>query len=523
MTVPHELTGRSLIGGRRAAHRGEPFRAFAPAIGAAIEPDFFSASEEEVDIAVSAAVSATPVLAASTGAERAKLLRSIADGLDAASEVLIERAHEETALPRTRLTGEVARTSGQLRFFGTLVEEGSWVMARIDTADAKRTPPKPDIRSMLRPIGPVVVFGASNFPLAFSVAGGDTASALAGGNPVIVKAHPAHPGTSEIAAHVITRAIQVCGFPVGTFSTLFDSGTRVGTALVKHPAVRAVGFTGSLRGGRALMDLAASRGHPIPVFAEMGSVNPVFILPHALRERGKTLAEGLHASFTLGGGQFCTKPGLVFLNGPAPAFIDTLRSFTQNDSSHPLLTASIANAYTKGLQAREQLQTAKGDPTGPGFSASTSLLEVDYDDFAADPGLQEELFGPITLLVHSAGAEQMLAAARGLDGNLTATILGTEKDLEEHAEMLAVLETKVGRIIFNGFPTGVEVTHAMVHGGPYPATSDGRSTSVGSLAIQRFTRPVCYQNLPQSTLPPELRDGNPLKIARLWNGQWQSA
>jgi len=298
-----ELTGRSIVAGESTQAGGASFTGYSPADGAALAPAYLSATEQDVDRAVRAAVVAAPVLAATSGKERAAFLRRVADGIDAAAQALITRANLETALPLPRLTGEVARTSGQLRLFAGLLEEGSWVNARIDTADATRTPPKPDVRSMLRPLGPVVVFGASNFPLAFSTAGGDTASALAAGNPVIFKAHPAHPGTGELVGHILSAAIEACGLPAGVFSLLFDNGIAVGSALVQHPGVRAVGFTGSFRGGRALMDLAAQRKHPIPVYAEMGSTNPVFVLPGVLAERGVELAKGLHGSFTLGGGQ----------------------------------------------------------------------------------------------------------------------------------------------------------------------------------------------------------------------------
>ena len=516
------LAGVSLIGGRAGDRHEETFRAYQPADGRATDPYFYSASDAELDEAATSAATAAPVLAASSGADRAGLLRAMADGMDRATEALVERAHLETALPRPRLTGEVARTSNQLRLFADVAAEGSWVMARIDTADPQRTPPKPDIRSMLRPLGPVAVFGASNFPLAFSVAGGDTASALAAGNPVIVKAHPAHPGTSEIAGRVLTSAIAECGFPAATFSLLFDAGTRIGAALVRHPLIRAVGFTGSFKGGRTLMDLAASRDEPIPVFAEMGSVNPVFVLPRALRERGESLAAGLHASFTLGGGQFCTKPGLVFLDTAEPGFLTKLRALTAEAPGVAMLSSGIAGTYERGLRERVGLRTAEGQRTKTGFAAQAALLETDYAAFAGYPALHEELFGPSTLLVTGTDRERMLAVARSLRGHLTATILGTDDDLREYAELISILETKVGRVIFNGFPTGVEVTHAMVHGGPYPATSDGRSTSVGSQAILRFARPVCYQNLPQHALPAELKDDNPRKILRLWNGKWQS-
>ena len=521
MSHQQNLTGVSLIAGRAGGRDGETFRAYNPADGQPIDPAYYSASEADLNAAAESAAAAAPFLAASSGADRAKLLRAMADAIDAAANDLIERAHLETALPEPRLKGEVARTSNQLRLFASVAEEGSWVMARVDTAEAQRTPPKPDIRSMLRPLGPVTVFGASNFPLAFSVAGGDTASAIAAGNPVIVKAHPAHPGTSELAGSALTKAVQQCGFPAGTFSLLFDAGTRIGSALVRHPLIRAVGFTGSFKGGRALMDLAASREQPIPVYAEMGSANPVFILPRALRERGETIAAGLHASFTLGAGQFCTKPGLVFANNPDAAFLAKLRQLTAAAPCFSLLSAGIADTYAAGLQQRSALAATTGSRQDAGFVAQAALLETNYATFAADPSLHEELFGPSTLLITGAGREDMTAAARALAGHLTASIFGTEDDLRDYPELISVLETKVGRILFNGFPTGVEVTHAMVHGGPYPATSDGRSTSVGSQAILRFARPVCYQNLPQDALPAELKDTNPRKILRLWNGVWQ--
>ncbi len=520
---PVEMSGSSLIAGTVAAERGAAFHAYSPQDGRALEPTFYSATIEDVDRAVVAATDAFAVWGSTSGKERGGLLRAIADGIDGAAASLVEQAHLETALPRPRLTGEVARTSGQLRLFAQVVEEGSWVMARVDTADTARTPPKPDVRSMLRPLGPVAVFGASNFPLAFSVAGGDTASALAAGNPVIVKAHPAHPGTSEIVGRIVVAAVEASGLPAGIFSLLFDGGYSVGAALVQHPGIRAVGFTGSFRGGRALMDLAAARPDPIPVYAEMGSTNPVFILPGALQERGEQLAEGLYGSFTLGGGQFCTKPGMVFADAArSSAFTERLRGATRSGPAFNLLTDGIASTYKRAVAHREALQTAAGQAGSSGFSAQPILLETTGEGFFADPLLSEEVFGPTTLLVHCSGVDEMLRAAHALHGHLTATILGTEKDLEEHAELLRVLETKVGRVIFNSFPTGVEVCHAMVHGGPYPATSDGRSTSVGSQAIFRFARPVAYQGLPQSMLPSALQDANPDGVLRLWNGAWSS-
>lgn len=517
------LQGQSIVGNVSTDTGGEIFYAYNPADGARLEPAYRSATGVDLEAAASAALAAAPVLSAASGKLRGKLLRAIADRIDRARDTLVERAHLETALPHPRLIGEVARTSGQLRLFAALVEEGSWVDARIDLADPARTPPKPDLRSMLRPLGPVAVFGASNFPLAFSVAGGDTASALAAGNPVIVKAHPAHPGTGEFVGHIVTEAVRSVGLPAGVFSLLFDAGHAIGAALVQHPTIRAVGFTGSFRGGKALLDLAAQRPHPIPVYAEMGSSNPVFLLPGALAERGTQIASGLHASFTLGGGQFCTKPGIVFVPAFAgEATIDTftaaMRTHTAGGPAFPLLTASIASSYAGAVISRSALRTAVGAEPGCGFSAQTALLETSAEALLADPALAEEVFGPTALLVQCASSEQMLQAAESLHGHLTATVHGTEQDLHNYAELLTLLETKAGRIVINGFPTGVEVAHAMVHGGPWPATSDGRSTSVGTQAIDRFARPVSYQAMPQWALPAELQDLNPLAILRIVNG-----
>lgn len=514
-----QLAGLSLIEGVATKGGGATFSGYNPTDGNALEPFYTSASVTDVERAVAAAVKAAEFLAASSGADRARLLRAFADGLDAAAESLIERAMLETALTRPRLTGEVARTSGQLRLFAKVAEEGAWLNARIDMADPSRTPPKPDVRSVLRPLGPVVMFGASNFPLAFSVAGGDTASALAAGNPVIVKAHPAHPGTGELVGHIVNAAVGREGFPAGTFALLFDAGYEVGAALVQHPEIKAVGFTGSFRGGRALIDLAAKREVPIPVYAEMGSTNPVFVLPKALAERSAALAADLQASFTLGGGQFCTKPGMVFVEEQhGRAFVETLRSKVAAGGAFSLLTAGIAKQFEHELAERRSLAKTLGAERGEGHAAQSVLFEVSAEKFFEDKRLSEEVFGPTTLLVQCDSKEQMMAAARGLEGHLTATILGTPEDLAEHAELIRILEQKAGRVIFNAFPTGVEVNHAMVHGGPYPATSDGRSTSVGSLAILRFARPVAFQGMPQFALPPELQDANPRKVPQLRDG-----
>jgi NADP-dependent aldehyde dehydrogenase len=401
------------------------------------------------------------------------------------------------------------------------------VNARIDRAEPDRKPtPKPDIRSMLRPLGPVVVFGASNFPLAFSVAGGDTASALAGGNTVIVKAHAAHPGTSELVGRAVQESVREMGLPEGVFSLLFGSGSQIGTALMKHPLVRAGGFTGSRTAGRILMDVASSRPEPIPFYAEMSSTNPVFILPGAMRERRDAIATGLQASFTLGAGQFCTKPGLVFLErgSDAAAFADKARELVEGAAPFHLLTKAIHNSYDAAISTRKTATTVKlvGESVqakaAAGFAVNSVLFETDAASFLGSD-LESEIFGPTTLLVKYSTREEMLAIARSLEGHLTATIHGTEADLREYVDLMAILETKVGRLVVNGFPTGVEVTHAMVHGGPYPSTSDGRSTSVGTQAIFRFTRAVCYQGFPDSALPDELKDANLLGIWRMIDGE----
>jgi NADP-dependent aldehyde dehydrogenase len=413
--------------------------------------------------------------------------------------------------------------------FASVIEEGSWTAPRIDRADPNRKPqPKPDIRSMWRSLGPVAVFGASNFPLAFSVAGGDTASALAAGNPVIVKAHPAHPGTAELVGLVVQRAARECGMPEGVFSLLFDAGTEIGAALVKHPRVKAVGFTGSLRGGRALMDLAAARPEPIPVYAEMGSTNPVFILPGAIKTRAAEIAASLHSSVTLGAGQFCTKPGLIFLpkSDAATALSVDLGARIAATAAAPLLTAQIRASYEKQLSSRardnDAVLLAEGTrvETSGGTHVRATAFEVDAAELSKHPQLAEEVFGPATLIVHCGTREEIIRAANELHGHLTATVHGTDEDLKEYSELLEILATRAGRIIFNGYPTGVEVCHAMVHGGPYPATSDGRSTSVGTQSIYRFARLVCYQAFPNSALPAELQNANPLGVWRLVDGNF---
>jgi len=530
-SIAMELTGQSFLGSRRGSRDGAAFHAIDPATGEALAPQYHSASHNEVNEAAELAAEAFTGYRLTSGKQKAAFLRRVADGFDAHRDAVAERAHLETGLPvAPRLVGEAARTSGQFRMFADLVEEGSWVQARVDPALPDRKPqPRADLRSMLRPLGPVAVFGASNFPLAFSVGGGDTASALAAGCPVVVKAHPAHPGTSEMAARIIARAVAESGLHPGVFSVLFDAGIEVGVALVRHPRIRAVGFTGSLKAGRALMDIAAARPDPIPCFTEMSSGNPVFVLPGAFRQGAATLAANLFGSVTLGCGQMCTKPGIVLLpDAPdAAALTDELRALVEQSRAFTMLTPGIAREYGRAAKERagqvtlvaESPHRDRAQEREPHVHAHAKLFSADVEQLLADPALADEIFGPDTLLVTCASTQDYLRAAHALDGHLTATILGTEDDLDANRELVQALEQKAGRLIFNGLPTGVEVCHAMVHGGPFPSSSDSRFTSVGSLAIYRFARPVCYQNFPQAMLPEELQDPNPLGIARLWDGK----
>jgi alpha-ketoglutaric semialdehyde dehydrogenase len=523
-----EILGKSLVGAQNAAPGSDSFRAFSPATGEKLEPAFYSASKADVDRAAQLAADAFPVFSQLKHTDKASLLTRIATEIEANADQIIERAHAETSLPLPRLKSETGRTCGQLRLFASVIEEGSWVMARIDHADAQRKPlPRPDVRSMWHAIGPTVVFGASNFPLAFSVAGGDSASALAAGNPVIVKAHPAHPATSELVGRAIRDAVEARGLPEGVFSLLFDSGNSIGAALVQHPLVKAAGFTGSITAGRALMNLAVSRPDPIPFYGEMGSTNPLFILPGALALRGKDIASQLHGSFTLGAGQFCTKPGMVFVPEAQTTadFFAEFQSKVSQSKKFTLLTSGIRSAYQRESEKRRGSAgvavLAEGEQPSSDlpFFAQVEAFETDLDTLNANVDLSAELFGPSTLLIRYTAKEQILRAARNLSGHLTATIHGTDDDLREFADLIQILRTKVGRIVFNGYPTGVEVCHAMIHGGPYPASTDSRTTSVGTQAIYRFARPVCYQDFPDAALPDELKDGNPLKIFRMVDGQ----
>ena len=520
------LSGYSLLNGEPQEGTGAAFAGFNPATGARLDPVYHCASTEEVDRAANLAEEAFAIYSRLPGMDKGRFLRHIAAGIEMVAPELVERAHRETALPEKRLQGEVGRTVNQLRLFAQVVEEGSWAMARIDPTEPRRVPlPKADIRSVLRPLGPVAVFAASNFPLAFSVAGGDTASALAAGNPVIVKAHSAHPGTSEMVGQVICRSLRECGLPAGTFALIFGSGALVGSALVQHPAIKAVGFTGSLAGGKALMQLAATRPEPIPCFMEMSGSNPLFVLPEALCTRGAEIAKGLFASFTLGVGQFCTKPGLVYLprNESADVLVAELAALVRQAAPSPMLTEGICKSYKSGVARRLEHSgvelLAQPSPENAGAAdVSPVLFQIEGGELLRDPELMKEIFGPSTLIVRYADRQELIALAYALEGQLTATLHGSEADLANFADLVGILERKAGRLVVNGYPTGVEVCHAMVHGGPYPATSDSRHTSVGTQAIYRFARPVCYQDFPQAALPDELKDENPLGIWRLVNG-----
>jgi NADP-dependent aldehyde dehydrogenase len=522
------LHGKSIIAGVLAENGARTFNAISPLSCDKLDPEFQECGRDEVDRALALADEAFAAFRHTDAEARAAFLETIAEQVLALGDALLERAHEETGLPLDRLTGERGRTVGQLRLFATLVREGSWVDARIDTALPDRKPaPRPDLRRMLVPLGPVAVFGSSNFPLAFSVAGGDTASALAAGNPVIVKAHRAHPGTSEMVAGAVTRAAAICKLPPGVFSMLHGSGAEIGIALVRHPLTRAAGFTGSRVAGRALFDAANARPDPIPVFAEMSSLNPLFILPGAMRERGAQLVEGLKNSVTMGVGQFCTKPGLVFGIGGTDfeSFAENLAATMRKAAPATMLHPGICRSYHDGLGAMERvpgvvaMAVSDTEPDAKQTHGEPVVFATDARNFLAQPQLHEEVFGPCTLLVDAQDYAEMLRIASSLEGQLTATIHGTEHDLANAGELIAALEGKAGRLIVNGFPTGVEVCAAMNHGGPYPATTDVRFTSVGTAAIQRFVRPVCYQNFPAGALPAELRDANPRGLMRLVNGE----
>ena len=458
-----------------------------------------------VDRAVEAAEEAFWTYGYSTRAERAAFLETIADEIEARGPQITEMGTQETGLPAARLEGERGRTTGQLRLFGSHIRAGDYLDRRHDPALPERAPaPRPDLRMMQRPIGPVAVFGASNFPLAFSTAGGDTASALAAGCPVVVKGHSAHPGTGEIVAEAIHAAIAKCGLPAGVFSLVQGGRRDVGQALVQHPLIKAVGFTGSLGGGRALYDLCAQRLEPIPFFGELGSVNPMFLLPAAVAARGAEIGRGWAGSLTMGAGQFCTNPGIAVIRADqAETFAQAAADALAEVGAQVMLTEGIAKAYragrdrVAGAPGVRELLTTMCDQR----NATPYLYVVSSKNWLGNHALTEEVFGPLGLIVSVTDEADMLTVAKSFEGQLTATIHMDEGDVTLARQMLPVLERKAGRVLANGFPTGVEVCDSMVHGGPYPASTNFGATSVGTMAIRRFLRPVCYQGLPESLLP----------------------
>lgn len=547
MTTPWaRIAGKSLIAGRESASDGAAFRAFHPREGKDIDPPFTCAGPPDVAAACAAAWEAFPALSRASGTPesaraaaelRAALLDAAAANIVALGDTLIERASAETGLTAPRLISERDRTVAQLRMFAAVVREGSWVRASIDHGDAARRPiPKPDLRRMLRPLGPVAVFGASNFPLAYSVAGGDTASALAAGCPVIVKGHPAHPGTGELVARAVADAVARVGAPPGAFSFLHAGGPReidVGRMLVANPCVRAVGFTGSFAGGTSVAALARDRAingvpDPIPAFCEMGSTNPVFVLPAAASTQSDAIAERLAASISGSVGQMCTCPGLIFTTRGegADRLAAAIAEGLAKAEPAPMLSPRVARGFAdsaarivacKGISVRAGKLPAF-PPNAP-LLAEPALFRCDLHAFRSQPALREECFGPAAIFVVADHEDDLAAAAAMIQGSLTASIFAAQHDGALALRLAAILEQRAGRIVFNGVPTGVEVVPSMVHGGPFPASNAPHTSAVGASAIDRWCRPVAWQNAPQGLLPPELRDGNPIGIRRTVNAE----
>ncbi|KAF1050180.1 aldehyde dehydrogenase (NADP(+)) [Xylophilus sp.] len=525
------ITGEMLIGSQAVRGTERTQRAYNPATGQEIdEPVFGLGGQAEVNRAAELARAAFDSYRALPLEKRAAFLEAIAENILALGDTLIERANAETGLPAARLQGERGRTVGQLRLFARVVRDGHFLHATIDPAQPERQPlPRVDLRLARIPLGPVAVFGASNFPLAFSVAGGDTASALAAGAPVIVKAHAAHLGTSELVGRAIQKAVKDLGLPEGTFSLLVGAGRSLGEALVAHPAIKAVGFTGSRQGGLALVKIANARPEPIPVYAEMSSINPVFLLPAALASRAEAIGRGFADSLTLGAGQFCTNPGLVLaIDGPdLQRFVDAASAAIAGKPAATMLTQGIHEAYTSGVAKLAAVdgvtQAAQGQPAGDAPNAAQAGLYVtDAQRLLSSADLEGEIFGPTSLVVRARSIDELIQVAEHLEGQLTATLQVDAGDYADARRLLPVLERKVGRILANGFPTGVEVSHAQVHGGPFPSTSNGAFTSVGASAIDRFLRPVAYQDLPDELLPQALQNANPLGLWRLVDGEVKS-
>jgi 2,5-dioxopentanoate dehydrogenase len=520
-----DIRGELLIGGSAVAGTAKPLYGIDASSGERLDPPFPGATMENLDRACALAAKAFPIYHGTSLAERAGFLEHVAQNILDIGDKLITRCMAESGLPRARLEGERGRTVGQLRMFADVVREGGFLRARVDPAQLERKPlPRVDLRLRMVGVGPVAVFGASNFPLAFSVAGGDTASALAAGCPVVAKAHSAHPGTSELVGRAVQKAVAENGLPGGVFSLLFDSGRDVGQGLVADPRIAAVGFTGSRGGGTALMRISSARPVPIPVYAEMSSINPVILFPGALAVRGEAIGRAFAASLTLGAGQFCTNPGLVlaiegeglesFVKGAAGALADS--------PAATMLTPGIHRAYCAGVEAlvaHPSVETLAGGFAGCTYQGQAGLFGTSAGAFLSDHALAEEVFGSSGLVVRCRDLDDVRAVLERLEGQLTAALHMEPSDHEVASALLPLLEAKVGRILVNGFGTGIEVGHAIVHGGPFPATADGRSTSVGSLAIDGFLRPVCYQDMPEALLPDSLKDANPLGLWRRVDGK----
>jgi NADP-dependent aldehyde dehydrogenase len=513
------------IGSRAVKGTNGEIRGFDPNQGEKLEPAYGGATAAELDQACALAWAAFDPYRNAPAEARAALLEAIAGNILAIGDELVERVMAESGLPRARVEGERGRTVGQLRLFAQVVRDGHHLDLRIDPAMPERKPmPRSDLRLRKIPLGPVAVFGASNFPLAFSVAGGDTASALAAGCPVVAKAHSAHPGTSELVGRAIRDAVAASGLPEGVFSLLFDSGRDIGQGLVADRRIKAGGFTGARGGGTALMRIAQGRPEPIPVYAEMSSINPVILLRGALAERAPAIAQNFVNSLMMGAGQFCTSPGLLLaLEGEGlDRFTEAAGAALQESAAGTMLTPGIHKSYCQGVErlaGHDRVETVARGRAGHNYQGQAALFSTSAEAFRADPALREEVFGSSSLIVRCPDEPALAGVVESLEGQLTASLHIADDDHDDVRKLLPVLERKVGRILVNGFGTGVEVAHAMVHGGPYPSTSDGRSTSVGTMAIDRFLRPVCYQDLPQDLLPEALRDGNPLGLARMVDGK----
>jgi len=519
------ITGKNYIGNTLSAEGNKTYKTFNPQLNIENEHTFYEATSDEINEAVELAAKAFKSFRHTSGKQKADFLNAIADEILALDDELINVYRSESGLPEGRAKGERGRTVFQLRSFADLVAEGSWVEATIDTEIPDRQPlPKSDIRKMNIPLGPVVVFGASNFPLAYSTAGGDTAAAFAAGCPVIVKSHPMHAGTGELVASAIIKAANKTNMPNGVFSNLNSSGIEVGVQLVKHPEVKAVGFTGSIRGGRALLDLAAQREEPIPVFAEMGSINPVIMLPNALKNRSESLAKTYASSITLGTGQFCTNPGLIIgiKGNDLTNFISTLANEIVKIEPSCMLHPNIYGAYesnkAKALAQPELSVVANYDTDLKENYARQAITTVEGKTFLANTTLHQEVFGPFSMVVQCENVEQMEAIISNLEGQLTGTLIA-DGEAEQYSNIISALQNRVGRLIYNGVPTGVEVCPSMVHGGPYPASTDSRFTAVGINSIKRWVRPFSFQDWPNHLLPDELKNENPLGISRNVDGK----